>query len=66
MSDKPKKKKFEVQDNETISDCLERMAQEGYQPIRRMEEPVFIEVKENNKMIQQVHKQKIMFEGKLK
>jgi len=66
MIDKPQKKKFEVQDNETISDCLDRMAMEGYQPIRRMEEPVFIEIRENNKIIQQVHRQKIIFEGKLK
>ncbi|HHY73744.1 MAG TPA: NETI motif-containing protein [Bacillus bacterium] len=66
MNEKQKKKKFEVQDGETISDCLHRMEREGYQPIRRMEEPVFIEVKENNKIIQQVHKQKIIFEGILK
>lgn len=66
MIDKPKKKKFEVRDDETLSNCLDRMAQEGYQPIRRMEEPVFIEEVEGNKVIQKVLKQKIIFEGKLK
>ncbi|WP_458414943.1 NETI motif-containing protein [Schinkia sp. CFF1] len=66
MTEKPKKKKFEVQDGETISDCLDRMALEGYQPIRRMEEPIFIEVKEGSHVSQQVHRQKIIFEGKLK
>jgi len=66
MIDKPKKKKFEVYDNETISDCLDRMAQEGYQPIRRIEEPIFIEEVVGNKVIQKVLKQKIIFEGKLK
>lgn len=66
MSGKPTKKKFEVQENETISDCLDRMRKEGYQPIRRMEEPIFIEVKgAGNQVAQQVHKQKIIFEGKL-
>lgn len=66
MSDKPKKKKFEVQEDETISDCLERMEKEGYKPTRRMQEPIFIEVKMGNKIIQQVHSQRIIFEGRLK
>ncbi|KEF36241.1 NETI protein [Schinkia azotoformans MEV2011] len=66
MSDKPKKKRFEVEDHESISDCLDRMDKEGYQPVRRMEEPVFIEVKEGKTIIQKVHKQKIVFEGILK
>ncbi|WP_017754530.1 NETI motif-containing protein [Calidifontibacillus oryziterrae] len=63
MSNKPKKKKFEVQQNETIVDCLKRMELEGYRPIRRVEEPIFIEVKEGNKISQRIHSQKIIFEG---
>lgn len=66
MSDKPKKKRFEVEDGESISDCLDRMDKEGYQPVRRMEEPVFIEAKEDNKIVQKVLKQKIVFEGRMK
>lgn len=66
MSDKLKKKRFEVVEGESISDCLDRMDKEGYQPIRRMEEPVFIEIKEGNTIVHQVHKQKIVFEGRLK
>jgi predicted transcriptional regulator len=66
MSDKPKKRRFEVDAGESISDCLDRMDKEGYQPVRRIEEPVFIEAKEDNKIIQKVLKQKIVFEGKLK
>ena len=32
---------FEVQENETIEQCLERMKKEGYMPIGRREEPIF-------------------------
>lgn len=66
MSDKPKKKKFEVGDHETISACLDRMDKEGYYPIRRTEEPIFIEEKQGSKITQKLYKQKIIFEGKLK
>jgi hypothetical protein len=39
-----KKMQFEVQDNESIDDCLERMKKLGYVPIRRTEKPIFQEV----------------------
>ncbi|WP_073202580.1 NETI motif-containing protein [Gracilibacillus kekensis] len=42
-SKKPNKKKFTVEENESIDACLERIKQEGYQPVRRVEEPIFIE-----------------------
>lgn len=32
---------FEVQENETIEQCLERMKKEGYMPMGRREEPIF-------------------------
>ena len=32
---------FEVEDNETIDQCLERMRKQGYMPVGRKEEPVF-------------------------
>ncbi|PWU66697.1 NETI motif-containing protein [Gracilibacillus dipsosauri] len=38
------KKYFQVKKNETIASCLERIKQEGYQPIRRIEKPIFEEV----------------------
>lgn len=46
MSEGSKKQKllFEVQENETIDACLERIKQQGYMPIRRMEKPIFQEV----------------------
>lgn len=34
---------FQVEENETISDCLERMKAEGYTPAGRREEPLFEE-----------------------
>ena len=39
-------KKFKVEDNETISDCLNRMRNEGFMPTRRMEKPVYKENKD--------------------
>ncbi|MCF6139131.1 NETI motif-containing protein [Pseudalkalibacillus berkeleyi] len=62
---KPKKKKFEVLENESISDCLDRMQKEGYMPVRRMEEPVFQEKTKNNKKDVEYLRQKVVFEGKL-
>lgn len=32
---------FEVQENETIEQCLERMRKEGYMAMGRREEPIF-------------------------
>lgn len=32
---------FEVEENETIEQCLERMKQQGYMPMGRKEEPIF-------------------------
>lgn len=62
---KPKKKKFEVLENESISDCLDRMQKEGYMPVRRMEEPVFQEKTQNGKKDVEYLRQKVIFEGKL-
>ncbi|MBB5172568.1 NETI motif-containing protein [Texcoconibacillus texcoconensis] len=59
-----KKQKFYVQEGETIDACLDRMKKEGYLPVRRMEEPVYQEVKRNGKTEVEVVRQQIMFEGK--
>ena len=58
-----KKKEFEVQENETISDCLARMEKEGYRPVRRMEKPVFQEVKEGGAINYVPVARKIIFQG---
>lgn len=41
MKKKKKQIWFEVQENETIEQCLERMKKEGYMPMGRREEPIF-------------------------
>ncbi|QMT18305.1 NETI motif-containing protein [Planococcus maritimus] len=35
---------FEVQEHETMEDCLNRMKEEGYMAVGRKEEPLFEEV----------------------
>ncbi|KIL50659.1 hypothetical protein KP77_12790 [Jeotgalibacillus alimentarius] len=57
------KKWFDVEESESIGDCLDRMAQEGYTPVRRMEEPVFKEVKDGSSVRQEPIRQKIRFQG---
>ncbi|GGM29202.1 hypothetical protein GCM10011351_14060 [Paraliobacillus quinghaiensis] len=37
------KKRFEVEEGETIDACLERIKQAGFTPIRRTEKPIFKE-----------------------
>lgn len=54
------KKKFKVEENETLDDCLKRMRKEGYTPVGRVEKPVFKE--EDGETV--VSHQEITFEGK--
>ncbi|WP_154663511.1 NETI motif-containing protein [Neobacillus dielmonensis] len=56
---------FEVQENESIEQCLNRMKQQGYVPIRRMEKPVFQEVIKDGETIYEPVGRQILFEGKL-
>ncbi|WP_211653580.1 NETI motif-containing protein [Planococcus sp. 11815] len=35
---------FEVQEHETMEDCLNRMKKEGYMAVGRKEEPLFEEI----------------------
>lgn len=53
--------KFEVKDNETIAQCLERMKLEGYMPVKRFQKPIF---RENEKGEVEVYKEQIIFTGK--
>ncbi|WP_432361106.1 NETI motif-containing protein [Sporosarcina sp. UB5] len=43
MSAKKKTVWFEVEEGESIEDCLKRLAAAGYRVAGRMEEPVFME-----------------------
>ncbi|RKL67156.1 hypothetical protein CR203_11635 [Salipaludibacillus neizhouensis] len=65
MADKKKKQRFYVEENESIDACLDRMKNDGYTPVHRMEEPVLKEVKKNGKIEIEVSHQRIVFEGKL-
>lgn len=60
-----KKMLFEVQENETIAQCLDRMKQQGYSPVRRMEKPIFQEVKKGNETNYEPVGRKIVFEGRV-
>ncbi|MBS4209591.1 NETI motif-containing protein [Bacillus sp. FJAT-50079] len=57
------KKQFEVQEGETIQQCLERMSREGYRPVRRMEKPIFKEEKKKGETNYIPIAQKIVFQG---
>lgn len=60
-----KKMLFEVQENETIEQCLNRMKQQGYTPVRRLEKPIFQEIKRDSEMIYEPIGRQIIFEGKI-
>lgn len=57
------KKIFEVKENETISECLQRMSEAGYRPVKRVEKPIFKELTAGNKAKYAPFRQKIIFEG---
>jgi hypothetical protein len=60
-----KKMQFEVQENETIDSCIERMGNQGYTPIRRIEKPIFQEVVNGNEKNYVPAGRKIIFEAVL-
>ena len=57
-----KKLTYEVQDHETISQCLERIHKEGYTPIRRTEKPIFQEKMDNDQVVYEPAGRQIVFE----
>ncbi|MCD8500439.1 MAG: NETI motif-containing protein [Bacillaceae bacterium] len=66
MNKKPNKKKYEVHEGETISQCLDRISKDGYTPVRRMQQPIFQEVIKNGVAETEVIGENIVFEAKLK
>jgi hypothetical protein len=60
-----KKMEFEVQENESIADCLERIKKAGYMPTRRTEKPIFQEVKSGNETNYEPIGRQIVFEAKI-
>ncbi|MYL21502.1 NETI motif-containing protein [Halobacillus litoralis] len=57
------KMRFEVQENETIDDCLDRMKKQGYMPVRRMEEPIFREEIRNGEKVMEPVGKTIVFQA---
>lgn len=67
MNKKPLKRRFEVEDYETVDACLERMKQAGYEPVRKVEKPIFREVIDDDGNVEYVPvKKHIIFEGRLR
>jgi hypothetical protein len=60
-----KKMQFEVLENETIDACISRMQQQGYIPVRRIEKPIFQEIKKGNESIYEPIGRQIVFEGRV-
>jgi len=58
-----KKMRFEVQENETIESCLDRMKNQGFVPIRRTEKPIFQEVKKGSETSYEPVGRQIIFEA---
>ncbi len=63
MSKSKKKRQFEVQENETIDDCLERIKKQGYVPVRRTEKPVFQEIIKDGQTSYEPVGREIIFEA---
>lgn len=49
--------------DESIDQCLERIRQSGYSPVRRIEKPIFKEVIENGEKKVIPDRQRIIFEA---
>jgi hypothetical protein len=58
-----KRMQFEVQENESIEGCLNRMKQQGYFPVRRTEKPIFQEIKNGKETIYEPIGRQIVFEA---
>lgn len=59
----PNKKKFERRENETIDQCLDRIRNSGYTPVKRIEKPIFKEMIENGEKSIIPNGQQTIFEG---
>ncbi|MDL4842011.1 NETI motif-containing protein [Aquibacillus rhizosphaerae] len=60
---KNSKKKFELLPNETIDQCIDRIKREGFVPVRRVEEPVFQEVKHDGQITYEPVGRKVVFDA---
>lgn len=60
-----KKKIYEVDESESINDCLDRIKKDGYVPVKRTEKPIFKEKTENGKIFYEPVGRKIIFEARI-
>lgn len=58
------KKIYHVEENETISQCLDRIQKDGYMPVKRTEKPIFKEEKEGGEIKYVPAGRRIVFEAK--
>lgn len=65
MSKDKKKRKYEVGENGSIDECLARMKADGYAPVRRMEKPIFKEIKRDGTIEYEPAGRQIVFEARL-
>lgn len=59
-----KKVIYEVQENETVADCLNRIEKDGFTPIRRTEVPIFRENTDGKEVSYEPIGRQIIFEVK--
>ncbi|MGM0904712.1 MAG: NETI motif-containing protein [Bacillota bacterium] len=64
MKKNNKKRLYEVNESETLSECLDRISKEGYTPTRRLEKPIFKEVMKNGEIDYEPAGRQIIFEAK--
>ncbi len=57
------KVKFEVLENETIDECVNRIKKQGYSPIRRIERPIFQETEKDGQKTYEPVGREIIFEA---
>ena len=60
-----KKKIYEVEENESINDCLDRIKKDGYVPVKRSEKPIFKEKSNNGQVAYEPVGRKIIFEVRI-
>lgn len=58
-----KKRRFKVEEHETVDECLLRMKKEGYRPVRRIEKPLFTAEKVKGKLEYKPISQEIIFDA---
>jgi hypothetical protein len=63
MNKGKRKMQFEVQENESIEACLERIKKQGYVPVRRTEKPIFQEVVTGSEISYEPVGRQIVFEA---